>query len=264
MALWGPTIGGTLCSGRGRAIFDCCKWNNQCDDRPLLCSFPLVLDDTVWNEVARLASQLAQEMLAAESELLDRADLHDDLGLPCALRHCLRRVPRTVATLAGPRVVRFDFHWTTKGWRISEANTDVAGGFVEASGVTRLFAACYPGCLATGDPAGVLAKAIQGKIRARGRVGLLHVNAHLEDRQTILYLRNVLRSAEFGHAHSALPNSGGGLVGSRPLVTGTTGRSTCFFDSSPLNGFPVCLGRRVGGIFLQAAARRSAILAMRF
>ena len=51
-----------------------------------------------------------------------------------------------------------------------------------------MFAACYPGCRATGDPAGVLAEAIQGKIGAGGRVGLLHVNAHLEDRQTILYL----------------------------------------------------------------------------
>ena len=38
-------------------------------------------------------------------------------------------------------------------------------------------------------------------------------------------------------------------------MTGTRGRSTCSFASSPLNAFPVCPGRRVGGIFLQAAVR---------
>lgn len=28
----------------------------------------------------------------------------------------------------GPRFLRFDFHPTEEGWRLSEANTDVPGG----------------------------------------------------------------------------------------------------------------------------------------
>jgi nucleoside-diphosphate-sugar epimerase/glutathionylspermidine synthase len=171
-----------------RAIFDCCKWNNQADDRPSVCSFPLVLDVAAWNQVARLASELALETLAAESELLERVDLHGELGLPRALRRCLGRTPGSVGTSASPRVLRFDFHWTTDGWRISEANTDVAGGFVEASCVTQLLSACYPEHRSTGDPAGILGEAVLSEIGAGARVGLLHLTAHLEDRQTILYL----------------------------------------------------------------------------
>ena len=245
-----------------RAIFDCCKWNNQGADRPLLCSFPLILDVTAWNQLARLASNLARETLAAERELLERADLHDALGLPRACG-AAAAFPGTAATWDGPRVVRFDFHWTTGGWRISEANTDVAGGFVEASGVTQLLAACYPGHRGTGDPAGILADAVQGKIGAGGRVGLLHLTAAIEDRQTILYLAKRLEERGMP-ARSAPPRSAGGRAGSRPPAMGTAGHLTWSFDSSPPNGCPGCRGRRAGSNFSRTAGPRSAILAMPF
>jgi glutathionylspermidine synthase len=100
----------------------------------------------------------------------------------------LRRVRGESCATGDLRVLRFDFHWTADGWRISEANTDVAGGFIEASGVTQLLAACYPGCRAGGDPAGVLAEAVHRRCGAGGRAGLLHLSAHSEDRQAMLYL----------------------------------------------------------------------------
>jgi glutathionylspermidine synthase len=171
-----------------RAIFDCCKWHTQVEDRPVLCAFPLVLDADRWDEVAHLAERLATETLAAERELLERGDLHERLGLPRALRRGLRRIGTAGPAGEGPRVMRFDFHWTAGGWRISEANTDVAGGFIEASGVTRLVAECYPGCLATGDPAGVLSAAMRRRVGAGGRVGLMHLTVYVEDRQVMLYL----------------------------------------------------------------------------
>src|SRR5262249_51747995 len=129
-----------------------------------------------------------RETLTAEWELLQRPDLHAPLGLPRALRRCLRRIGGKGCTTGELRVLRFDFHWTPDGWRISEANTDVAGGFIEASGVTQLLAACYPGCRASGDPADVLSEAMHRRCGAGGRVGLLHLSVYSEDRQTMLYL----------------------------------------------------------------------------
>jgi nucleoside-diphosphate-sugar epimerase/glutathionylspermidine synthase len=176
-----------------RAIFACCKWNKQVLGEPLLCSFPLILDRPAWDQVSALAIELARETLLAEQELLQREDLHQHLGLPRALRRGLRRIRSEGATSSGPRVLRFDFHWTHDGWRISEANTDAAGGFIEASGLTQLFLACYTGCCATGDPAGVLSEAIQGRIGSGACVGLLHLNRYSEDRQTMLYLAQRLQ-----------------------------------------------------------------------
>lgn len=171
-----------------RSIFECCRWNNQSDGRPLLCSFPLVLNSAAWEKVARLASDLASETLAAEQELIERPELHDCLGLPRALVRCLRRICREGPTCAGPRVMRFDFHWTAAGWRISEANTDVASGFIEASGVTQMFAEFYPNCQVTGDPAGLLSEAIQSRLGSDGRVGLMHLTVYVDDRQIMEYI----------------------------------------------------------------------------
>jgi nucleoside-diphosphate-sugar epimerase/glutathionylspermidine synthase len=171
-----------------RTVFECCKWNTQVQGRPLICPFPLILEGSAWDQIGRLASELARETLTAERELLQRPDLHAQLGIPRAVRRCLPVAPGSSGTPDELRVLRFDFHWTLDGWRISEANTDVAGGFIEASGVTQLLADCYPGCHASGDPAGVLSEALHRRCGTDGRVGLLHLSVYSEDLQTMLYL----------------------------------------------------------------------------
>jgi glutathionylspermidine synthase len=166
-----------------RAIFACCKWHTQVEDRPVLCPYPLVVPAVVWKHLSGQALALAREALAAEQELPDRPELHAELGLPSALCAALRRVRREGPT-RGPRVIRFDFHWTDDGWRISEANADVAGGFIESSGVTALMARYHPDLEVAGDPAGVLAEVVEVRLP----VALLHLTGYTEDRQIALYL----------------------------------------------------------------------------
>src|SRR5438128_131288 len=67
---------------RRRAIFDCCKWDPQVGDVSVLAPFALLIDESTWRELARLAEALARETLAAERELLGRPKLHRLLGLP--------------------------------------------------------------------------------------------------------------------------------------------------------------------------------------
>ena len=178
-----------------RAIFDCCKWHLHVDDQDVLCPFPLVISESVWAQVSQLARSLASETLAAENELLQRVDLHERLGLPAALRQELRQIANSGPTLAPVRVLRFDFHWTEEGWRISEANTDAAGGFIESSGVTRIFAEEYKDCQPTGDPAGVLGQSILQKLGPGKIVALMHMTIYSEDRQVMLYLARRFPSA---------------------------------------------------------------------
>jgi glutathionylspermidine synthase len=171
-----------------RAIFECCKWHTQADDRPILCPFPLLLASGMWEEVASLAEALARETLTAEAELRSRRELHAVLGLPRPLLRCLRHAARRKEEINDLRVIRFDFHWTDQGWRISEANTDVAGGYIEASGVTALVAGHYPGFQPAGDPAGVLAESLLKRGGAGAQIGLMHLTEYTEDRQIMLYL----------------------------------------------------------------------------
>lgn len=179
-----------------RAIFDCCQWHTPVDGRPALCPFPLLIEPGTWDQLAGWAEELAREALQAELELRQRPDLHGELGLPRVLRRLLRPRARTSEAGAEPRVIRFDFHWTTDGWCISEANTDVAGGYIEASGAARLMAPHYPGCHPAGDPAGALAVALAQRVGRGGKVGLMHLSVYVDDRQIMHYLAG--RLAEQG------------------------------------------------------------------
>jgi glutathionylspermidine synthase len=173
------------------ATLDYNKWHTQADDQPVVCPFPLVLANDIWQALARTAGALAAEALAAEKELLELPDLHSALGLPWTLRRILRRAGH--ASAWDVRFVRFDFHWTADGWRITEGNTDVAGGLVEASGVTPLVAGHYPDCRPVGDPAGALAKAVRRRTEPGTTVGLMHLTVYSEDRQQMLYLAQRLK-----------------------------------------------------------------------
>ena len=183
---------------RRRIIFDCCKWDPQVEDVSTIADIPLVLPARVWRELASLAELLASEVMAAETELRGRPDLHGRLGLPRAVRRALgdRRGSLRREGQGEPdnntrgiaRLVRFDFHHTTSGWRISEANSDVPGGLNEASGLSELMAGYYPGTVPAGDTAGAYARAMCASLGAGAHVAFVHATAYSDDRQVMTYL----------------------------------------------------------------------------
>ena len=176
---------------RRRAIFDCCKWDPQVEDVCTIADVPLVLDPQAWQELVRGAETLAREVAAAEQELRGRPELHARLGLSRSVVRALRN-GGDAAARASVRFVRFDFHLTADGWRISEANTDVPGGLNEASGLPRLMAPYFPGTRPVGDVAGAYADAIVAATRVDARVALVHATAYTDDRQVLTYLAREL------------------------------------------------------------------------
>jgi glutathionylspermidine synthase len=84
--------------------------------------------------------------------------------------------------------MRFDFHFTSEGWRISEGNTDVPGGFNEASGFTRLLAQHYRGTETCGDPASALAHAILRRVGEGAMIAMVHATGFTDDRQVMAFL----------------------------------------------------------------------------
>jgi glutathionylspermidine synthase len=172
---------------RRRVIFECCKWDPQVEDVSTIADIPLVLPAPVWCELASHAESLAREVMAAETELQLRPQLHGRLGLPRALRRALG--DRTDnGTIGLARLVRFDFHHTTAGWQISEANSDVPGGLNEASGLSALMAEHYPGTTPAGDAAGAYMSAMSASLDAGAHVAFVHATAYSDDRQVMTYL----------------------------------------------------------------------------
>jgi glutathionylspermidine synthase len=182
-----------------RAMFEHCKWHTQVEGRPILTPYPLVVRGEAWREVQKLALALNREALRAEEELLSRSELHGRLGLPAPLRLALADAAKGPSP-AGPRVTRIDFHWTPRGWRITEGNADVCGGWIEASGVTADLARHFPQHRTAGDPAAALSAAV----RVGGAIAIVHMTVYTEDRQVALYLAR--RFGEAGlSAHPCAP-----------------------------------------------------------
>jgi glutathionylspermidine synthase len=171
---------------RRRAVLEGCKWDPQVGDIDTLSPFPLVLKASVWNQLARYAEQLTVEAIAAENEICHRPALIAQLGLPRALRRIL--ADESAITPAAGRVMRFDFHYTTHGWQISEANSDVPGGFSEASYFTEMMARHFPDLRPAGNPADIWTNALATTAGPSGVVALLSAPGYMEDHEVVAFL----------------------------------------------------------------------------
>jgi glutathionylspermidine synthase len=176
---------------RRRMVLDGFKWDPQVGDTNTIAPFPIILRAACWRELASLAEKLASELSAAEAALFERPDLHGQLGLPWRFRQLLRRADRASLTPSAARALRFDFHLTDDGWRISEVNSDVPGGFTEASNLPALMMPHYPGTRTAGHPADVWADALC-ETAAGAHIGLLAATGFMEDQQIMAYLASLL------------------------------------------------------------------------
>lgn len=181
----------TFAAIRRRAVLEGCKWDPQVGDVSTLAPFPLLMRARDWHQLATWAEQLTSESLAAEAEVLENPQLLHQLGLPRSLCQVLKRAGPL--TPAAARVLRFDFHFTTDGWRISEVNSDVPGGFTESSYFTAMIAKQFPALCTAGDPAGALLDAVVRTSGKCGLVALLAAPGYMEDQQIMAFLAARLR-----------------------------------------------------------------------
>jgi glutathionylspermidine synthase len=226
---------------RQRIIFECGKWDPQYGDTQVLAEFPLVLSAAAWGQLAGWSERLAAETLAAEAELLEHPELHAMLGMPRAVRWAMaaaRRACRQGPNTPAPRFMRFDFHPTTDGWRISEVNSDVPGGFIEASGLARLMASHALHAEPAGDPAQALCDALAAAAGDGGEIGLVHATAYTDDRQVMAYVARLLEARGLG-AHLLAPDHVRWLSGRAVMHSAwRTGPLDCLLRFFPAEWLP--------------------------
>jgi len=186
---------------RRRAIFECCKWDPQVGDTETIARFPLVISSSTWEVLAHMAESLDRETRAMETALTERPDLMRALALPRGVRAALaptrgvlRRRRADALTPGVARVSRYDFHPVRGGFALSEVNSDVPGGYVEASGISALMSEAT-GLKMVGDPAGALVDAFARAVDG-GPIALAHATAYVDDAQQMEFLSR--RFAEQG------------------------------------------------------------------
>lgn len=230
---------------RRRLLLDGCKWDPQVGDVATIAQFALLMPAARWRDIAELAERLAAEFMEAETELLARPALHKRLGLPRRLRRVF--AGGDSVTPAAARVLRFDFHWTAEGWRISEVNSDVPGGFTESSSLSALMAPHYPGFIPAGNPAADWADAIAHSAHDCPHVALLAAAGFMEDLQIMAYLRSLLMMRGV-RSYLALPNQLRWTDGAAALETecyrGPLGAIVRFYQAEWLAMLPARIGWR--------------------
>jgi len=177
---------------RRRLMLDHCKWDVQVGDISTLAPFALILRHDIWRQLAEFAEALFAEMEEAEKELLTQPKLIDRLALPRRLKRAFAGEYADELTPGIARVARFDFHWTDEGWRTSEVNSDVPGGFCEASSLSQMMASHYPGATDAGDVADAWAVAMARKLQPGATAGLVCAVGYMEDQQVTAYLAKCL------------------------------------------------------------------------
>lgn len=178
---------------RQQMSLDFCKWDSQVGDVSTLFPQPLLISAATWAQLSALAERLAIELDNAETELLLRPDLFCILGIPGSLRFFFERYLHR-GKMPSVRTLRFDFHYTTEGWRISEVNSDVPGGFTEASRYTQLMNECCSKTKRAGDPAREWTQAVLKITGRSGCVALLSAPGFLEDQQVTAFLASQLQA----------------------------------------------------------------------
>ena len=177
------------------AIFKAYKWDPQFSDANTLSKHVLVVTDEEHAELVRLTEQLCAETVAAEKALCGNLKLSKALRLPRAARKEQKKM-KNYQEDRHIRLMRFDFHPTAEGgWAISEVNSDVPGGFAEASMLPGLAAQRLKGegwrHVVFGE---ILANAIASKVKPDGCVMLIHCTSYSDDRQVMQYLGDKLES----------------------------------------------------------------------
>lgn len=179
-------------------MFGAYKWDPQFMDNNTIARYALVITEEEHEEIKRLTEQLDKETRTAEEFLNKNLQLISPLALPQKIKHELKRMKNYNSNIH-IRLMRYDFHPTIdKGWVISEVNSDVPGGFAEASlmpqfAINVLRSKNY-WHINFGD---ILANAVAKKVVPNGTIMLVHCTSYSDDRQVMQFLGDRLKEKGF-------------------------------------------------------------------
>lgn len=235
---------------RLEAIFNCYKWDPQFLDNNTLAKQALVLTETEYKELEMLTEKLAKETTEAEEFLNKNFTLAKPLALPKKIYKELKQMENYDSS-KNIRLMRFDFHPTKAGnWAVSEVNSDVPGGYAEASllpqnAINFLENKNY-WFKNFGD---ILADKISKKTKPNGRIMLVHCTCYSDDRQVMQYLGDKLKNMGFNIIYAAADHIRFKEQEAYSILDGNEGKIDTIFRFTPLEWLTEIKPKNWGGYF---------------
>ena len=216
-------------------IFDGYKWDPQFLDSSTIARHILVITEEEHKELERLTESLDKETIQAEEMLNNNLDLAKPLALPGKINKELKKMKNYQAD-RHIRLMRYDFHPTVEGnWAISEVNSDVPGGFAEASLMPEIAAKLLKDdnyrCINFAD---ILVNAITQKVKQSGKIIFVHCTSYSDDRQAMQFLGDRLKRIGFNIIYAAADHLRFENKEAFCLLGGNSGKIDAIFRFTPL------------------------------
>ena len=185
-------------------IFNAYKWDPQFLDNNTIAKYVLVITEEEDKKLKVLTEKLDKETRQAEEILNKNLKLAKPLALPKKIYSELKNMNNYDAS-KHIRLMRYDFHPTIENkWVISEVNSDVPGGFAEASIMPQIAIDVlkeekyyYKNF---GD---ILVNEITKKVVSKGTIILVHCTSYSDDRQVMQFLGDKLKNLGFNIIYGA-------------------------------------------------------------
>ncbi|MCL1941164.1 MAG: glutathionylspermidine synthase family protein, partial [Synergistaceae bacterium] len=174
---------------RYEVIFKAYKWDPQVGDHNTVAKHAVLMPRETAVQLATWAEQLSMETILMEEALIGKYSepFAKELRLPKDIYKVLGRLS-SYERERHVRLLRFDFHPTENGWAVSEVNSDVPGGFAEASVFPEIAREYFDGWGPYENVAARLFEAFRPKIKQGGRIALVHATSYSDDRQVMQFL----------------------------------------------------------------------------
>ncbi len=216
-------------------IFNCYKWDPQFLNNNTIARHVLVITQKEHKELEKLVEQLDNETVCAEQFLNNNLKYAKPLALPKKLRSSLKKM-KNYQPNQHVRLMRYDFHPTIEeSWAVSEVNSDVPGGFAEASLMTKAASELFKNdnydYINFGDN---ITNAITKKVKPNGTIMLVHCTSYSDDRQVMQFLGDELKQRGFQIIYAAADHLRFENKEAISILDGNTGKIDAIFRFTPL------------------------------
>jgi len=242
-------------------MFDCYKWDPQFLDNNTVAKYALVITEEEHRQISSLTESLDRETRAAEQFLNNHQELVGPLKLTRQLRGDIGHMSNYNPD-KHIRLTRYDFHPVSDvegGWAISEVNSDVPGGFAEASlmplaaiesinraHISQIMEKEAYHIVSFGD---VMVEAVKKKVKAGGRIMLVHCTCYSDDRQVMQFLGDRLKTEGYQVIYGAVEHVNFKDQKAYCVLDGNEGELDAIFRFTPLEWFKDIKPKRWQGYF---------------
>ena len=216
-------------------MFDAYKWDPQFLDNNTIAKYALVLTNEEHQELKVLTEKLDKETRQAEEMINANLKFAKNLKLPEKIKLEISKM-KNYTPEKHIRLMRYDFHPTEgQKWHISEVNSDVPGGFAEASimpqiAINTLNKNNY-WYIDFGD---ILISNIKEKMPTKGTIMLVHCTSYSDDRQVMQFLGDRLQKLGFNIIYGAADHLRFKNKQAYSILYGNTGKVDCIVRFTPL------------------------------